>query len=120
MTRRILSTLTLTLILLTTAARGDGLLFSYDGDVFPDDPAGGFTIANVCEPGCSRRVENGHFLLEWDEIGDLVNYDHLIGKPAAALPRHALGRVAIPIQPAVAAVVDFLRRSIQGQFHWYQ
>ena len=84
MTRSIL--LTLALILMTTTARGDGLLFSYDGDVFPDDPTGGFEIFNACELDCSRRLENGHFVLEWGMMGDLVNYDHLIAEPGGATP----------------------------------
>jgi len=68
--------LTLALISLTTTARGDAQLFSYDGDVFPDDPAGEFVVANACSLDCSRRLENGHFILEWGVMGDLVTYSN--------------------------------------------
>ncbi len=69
MTRRILST-TFALLLAATAARGDGLLFSYDGDVLPGDPGWVFPLFNPCEVDCSHRLENGHFLVEWGTSGE--------------------------------------------------
>ena len=76
MTRSIL--FTLALMLTTTAARGDGLLFTFEGDMLPGDPGSDIIIANACESDCSRRLEDGHFLLEWGVMGDLVNYSHTI------------------------------------------
>jgi len=55
-------------------ARADGLLFSYEGDTFPEDS--GFGIADYCSPDCSRSLENGYFVLEWGTMGDVVNYSH--------------------------------------------
>ena len=90
MTRRTFWT-TFAVLLAATAARGDGLLFSYEGDVFPQDPGGGFPLFNPCEPDCSRRLEGGHFLLEWGVMGDLVSYVHRIAEPGVAPPPDALG-----------------------------
>lgn len=69
------------LLFATAAVRGDGLLFSYDCDTMPGDPGFGFDTFDSCAPGCSRRLENGHFLLEWGTTGNLVNYSHIIAQP---------------------------------------
>ena len=66
----------LALLTAITAANADGLLFTYDGDVLPGDPD--WIIGNACEPDCSRRLEAGHFLLEWGVMGDSVAYGHRI------------------------------------------
>ena len=71
----------LALLIVSTTARGDGLLFSYDGDILPGDAGSGWIIANACEPDCTRRLEAGHFLLEWGVMGDLVNYSHETAAP---------------------------------------
>ena len=80
MTRRILST-TFALLLAATAARGDGLIFGYEGDILPDDPGSGLIVGNPCEPDCSRRLEDGHFLLEWGVMGDRVKYGKFMAEP---------------------------------------
>ncbi len=85
MTRRIFST-TFALLLAATAARGDGLLFSYEGDILPGDPGWGFTGSGSCEPDCSQRLEGGHFILEWGVMGDLVSYIHRIDEPGVVPP----------------------------------
>jgi len=62
------------------AARADGLLFSYEGDILPGDPGSGFEIFNPCDGDCSRHLEDGHFVLEWGPMGNLVNYSREIAR----------------------------------------
>jgi len=64
-----------------TAARGDGFIYGFEGDVLPGDPGSDWIVANPCEPGCSRRLESGCFVLEWGTQGDLVYYTHWIARP---------------------------------------
>ena len=69
-----------------SAARADELIFGFDGDILPGDPGSDWIIANACAMGCSRRLENGHFLLERGVIGDLVKYSHTIASPGEPPP----------------------------------
>lgn len=62
-------------------AHADGLLFTYEGDILPGDPGSGFSVFDSCAGGCSRRLENGHFLLEWGIPANFANYNHLIAEP---------------------------------------
>jgi len=74
------------LLLAATAARGDGFIYGFEGDVFPGEPGSGWTIINACEPDCSPRLEKGRFLLEWGAQGDFVNYGHWIARPPDSPP----------------------------------
>ncbi len=78
--------ITLVLLLTVTAARGDGLIYGFEGDVLPGEPDSEWNISNACEPGCSRRLENGCFLLEWGAQGDIVYYTHWIARPPDTPP----------------------------------
>ena len=81
-----LLTAVLALTLLGSAARGDGLIFGFEGDVLPGGAGSDWVIANPCEPDCSRRLENGHLILEWGDMGDFVNYHLWIAQPPVAPP----------------------------------
>jgi len=74
------------LLIVTSATRGDGLLFSYEGDVLPGDPGTGLDVGNPCQPDCSRRLEDGHFILEWGEMGDYVLYSKTVAVPPTPAP----------------------------------
>lgn len=81
-----LSTTIVGLVLLCAApSRGDELLFAFEGDTLPGTGSD-WIVANACELDCSRRIENGRFLLEWGVMGDLVNYGHRIAEPPVAPP----------------------------------
>jgi len=85
MTRGIRS-ITLALLLTASAARGDGFIYGFEGDVLPGDPGSDWIIANPCEPDCSRRLEDGCFILEWGEQGDLVYYGYWIAQASDTPP----------------------------------
>ena len=61
----------------------DEVLYQYEGDVYPYDPSAGWLIADPCEDRCTETVdtENGHFVLEWPEVGGVVNYHYWIAEP---------------------------------------
>jgi len=62
------------LLTVTTAARGDGFVFGYEGDIVPEDPASELLVSDTCERDCSQRIEEGHFVLEWGTMGDKVSF----------------------------------------------
>jgi len=76
----------LALLLTGSAARGDGLIHGFEGDVLPGEAGSEWDIADACEPDCSRRLDNGCFLLEWGETGDIVTYYHWIARPPDTPP----------------------------------
>jgi len=65
-------------------------LYRYEGDVAPYDKTAGWIIANPCESPCSESLENGHFILRWDEHGDRVNYHLWIARPEDPPPPETL------------------------------
>jgi len=72
---------------LAVTARADGILLNYEGDVLPGDSASGFDIVgNPCEPDCSEHLEDGHFVLEWGTMGDVVQYSRLISEDPEPAP----------------------------------
>lgn len=114
MTRTVL-TATFTLLLAATTTRGDGLLFGFDGDTLPGSGSD-WVIADACELDCSRRLEDGHFIMEWGVMGDFAGFSHTVAEPPT--PPYALGRVAVPIQPTQTGELCRLRwlrsRRLQG------
>lgn len=78
--------ITLALALATTIARGDGFIYGFEGDVLPGEVGSGWIVADPCELGCSRRLENGSFILEWGDQGDIVNYHHWIAQESETQP----------------------------------
>jgi len=85
MTRGI-CTIAIVLALATTIARGDGFIYGFEGDVLPGEVGSGWIVADPCELGCSRRLENGSFILEWGDQGDIVNYHHWIAQESETQP----------------------------------
>ncbi len=64
----------------------DELLYRYEGDVTPDDASAGWTIFNPCEGACSTSLQDGHFVLTWQDGGDNVNYHMRISTDAGVPP----------------------------------
>ena len=79
-------------------AHGDGLLFSYEGDVLLGDPGSGFEAFEPCDGGCSHRLEDGHFLLEWGEMGGTALYSNTVAGLGDPPPPHSLGAPQMLIQ----------------------
>jgi len=72
--------------LLAASARADGVFFGYEGDVLPGDPSTGFDIHEACEPDCSEHLENGHYVLEWGTMGDVVQFSLTISEDPEPAP----------------------------------
>jgi hypothetical protein len=68
------------------SARGDEVLYRYEGDVLPYDESAGWLIYNYCEDECNELLEDGHFVLFWPEAGDSANYSSRIAEPPEAPP----------------------------------
>jgi len=68
-------------------ARADGLFFSYEGGTLPSDPGSGFNTSDACETDCSEHLEDGHFVLEWGTMGDVVQYAHVISEDPQPAPK---------------------------------
>jgi len=81
-------------------SRADETLHRYEGDVLPYDESAGWLIFDPCESPCMESLEDGHFVLFWPDAGDIANYHYWLAQPPDA-PPHALGRVAISLQPPV-------------------
>lgn len=54
--------------------RSDELLYRYEGDVLPYDPAAGWLIVDPCDPPCSESLADGSFILSWPVASDVANY----------------------------------------------
>jgi hypothetical protein len=65
---------------LALSVKADELLYRYDCDVLPYDPAGGWQRYDRCEiSACIESLENGHFILQWPpNRADFANYHHQI------------------------------------------
>jgi len=55
----------------------DDFLVRYEGDTIPLDTPG-WQVFNACENECTELLDNGHFVLQWVNGADFVNYDFLI------------------------------------------
>jgi hypothetical protein len=66
------------LVSVAIGARGDEVLYRYNGDVLPFDSGAGWDIFDACDPqsGCMQRIEDGHFVIDWTMGGDVMNLDH--------------------------------------------
>ena len=74
------------LLALAGQARGDEILYQYEGNVLPYDPGAGWVIADPCEgPACSESIVSGEFRLTW-ESGDVANYHYWIAQPPTPSP----------------------------------
>ena len=69
-----------TWVICVPSVRGDGLLYTYDGDVVPLDPATGW-FGDPCTSPCEESIENGHYVVRWPEVGDYVSYGYWIARP---------------------------------------
>ena len=67
-------------------ASADETLYRYEGDVLPYDASAGWEIFNFCEAPCSESLQDGHFVLQWPEAGDFVNYNLLFGSEPEVPP----------------------------------
>jgi hypothetical protein len=69
-----------TVVIVFTASdiRADELLYRYEANVHPYDPAAGWITADSCVPPCSDNVDDGRFNLVWATSGDPVNYHYTI------------------------------------------
>jgi len=108
--KRFLVTSLFVVPLLAATVRGDGLLFSFEGDKLLSDPASGFDVFNPCENDCSERLENGHYLLEWGPMGDFANYSRDISGPGDPPPPQTLwvewGFRSNQSKPSTALICD--------------
>lgn len=68
----------------TTSARGDGVTYSYDGDVPPYELPG--WIGGGCENNCFESIENGHFIIRWPQLGDWPSYFYRVAQPPVVQP----------------------------------
>lgn len=59
-------------------ARGDDLIYRYDGDVLPWDPSAGFLI-DSCAPDCVETVEDGGLVIRWEQAPEFVQYFRWFG-----------------------------------------
>ncbi len=64
----------------------DNVLYRYEGDVLPYDPAAGWLIFDACEGVCSVSVGDGHFMADWIAIGDAFNYTLIYARAPAEPP----------------------------------
>ena len=67
------------------SAYADDLLYRYEGDVLPDDPSAGW-LWGGCDGACSTSLQDGHFVLTWQNGADLVNYTRVISNDAGEPP----------------------------------
>ena len=62
-------------------ALADDTRYRYEGDVVPWDESAGWIIADPCDAPCSASVENGRFVLRWEEHSEQANYNLWIARP---------------------------------------
>lgn len=74
-------------LLLAPWCQGDDTIYHYEGNVHLLDPSTDWVLANPCESPCSESIENGHFVLRWQGVGEFVNYHHFISLPDEPPPR---------------------------------
>ena len=74
--------------ILTLAASllADDVLYRYEGDVLPYDPATGWLVNEECGAGCHESIEAGAFVLRWPTIAGFANYHLWIAQPKQAPP----------------------------------
>ncbi len=71
---RQLSLLVVLLAVSPVSVLADDVLYRYEGDVMPTDPAEGWHVAHACESPCTERVEDGHFIYQWSDCGGRARY----------------------------------------------
>ncbi len=75
--RQVFMGLTLAVACHLGTARGDELLYSYEGDVFPWE--GGWSGSDArCEPPCHESLEDGHFVMRFIGGPDSVQYKRVV------------------------------------------
>ncbi len=77
---------TVVTLLFASVVCADDFIQRYEGDVFPFDPVAGWDIFNPCEDECTELLDNGHFILQWDDSADIVNYSYTIAVPPTPQP----------------------------------
>ncbi len=70
----------------TVVVQADEVLYRYEGNVVPYDASAEWLIFDPCEPPCSESIENGHFVLRFDDGGNSANYSHLIASSTDVPP----------------------------------
>lgn len=98
---RLYATFLLLALIIVSSARADGLLFSYDGNTLPGEPASGLQVDNPCEPDCSLSLADGYLVLEWGEMGERTSFSNTIA--------------ALPDSPPSSLWVEWRSRSNQPQ-----
>ncbi len=69
--------------LASSMARGDDLVYRYEGDVPPNPDAG--WLGGGCEDTCQESLEDGHLVLRWT-AGQFVTYGYRIATPETRPP----------------------------------
>lgn len=69
-------------------AHADDVLYQYEGDVFPDDPAAGWVVADGCDEDipCTTWLADGHFVVHWPTFADVVHYHYWIAQDPTPPP----------------------------------
>ncbi len=88
------------LSMLASTVRADDLLYGYEGDVLPYDESAGWLKGGSCEASCSESLEDGHFVLTWEDSGEAVGYHLWIAQA--------------PEQPPASLWVEWRFRSAQA------
>lgn len=70
--------LVVALVFSARAIFADGLVYRYEGEVLPTDPAAGWSDADPCINECTQSVQDGLFILSWDGGVQRINYVHNI------------------------------------------
>ena len=50
-------------------ARADDLLYGYEGNMLPQNPAAGWVEGAPCVGPCTESVQDGHLVYHWGEHG---------------------------------------------------
>jgi len=62
---------------LTASASADTVLYSYDGDILPSNPASGLIVGDACDGDCSALIDSGHFVMEWGSQGNDAEFGRI-------------------------------------------
>lgn len=62
-----------------TSSKADELLYTYDADVVPLDPAAGW-FGDSCTAPCQESIEYGHYVTRWPAPGDVFSYGYWISR----------------------------------------
>lgn len=59
---------------ISTVVIADELVYRYEGDVLPDDPAAGWEVFAACDGFCTPSSQDGHLVFTFSGGSSIVNY----------------------------------------------